>query len=203
MNGPLNGRHAPVVGQSWTYRKLNFFNSSVLDVVQETVTSVAPAIVVQPQAQSGAGMGDERHAVWGQLLRESVWDYPMTFESPVPLWPSSLAVGANASSQTHYRMDGGSIRYWIQVSTTVRGWERITVNAAALDALRIERLIRLEHQDHTRSGTVRRDAVWLSPEVGRWVARETSGQYDLRGDNRFLQSASQEDHFRWELRAWL
>lgn len=197
--GPLR---APVVGHSWTYRKLNFFNSSVLDVVQETVTSIAPTIVVQRQGVSGTVNDEERYAAWGQLLRECTWDYPMTFESPVPLWPVPLTVGASASSDTRYRADGGSIRYWIQVSAIVRGWERITVQAATFDALRVERLIRLEHQDHTRLRTVRRDSMWLSPEVGRWVARETSGRYDVPGDDRLLRSPSLEDHIRWELMAW-
>lgn len=201
-SGPTSPLRAPVVGNSWTCRKLNFFNSSVLDVVQETVMSVAPTIVVKLQGNSGSVSDEEQHAVWGQVLRECTWDYPMTFESAVPLWPASLTVGANASSQTHYRMDGGSIRYWVQVSTAVRGWERITVPAATFDALRIERLIRLEHQDHTRLSILRRDSMWLSPEVGRWVARETSGQYYIPGDNRLLRSVSLEDHIRWELIAW-
>ena len=191
---------APLVGQRWTYRKLNFFNSSLLDVVQETVASVASIIDVNRQADSGAALADEKHAAWGQLLRDSAWDYPMTFETPVPLWPASLTVGAKASADTRYRMDGGSIRYWIQVSSVVRGWERVTVNAGTFDTLRIERLIRMEHQDHTRVETLRRDTMWLSLEVGRWVARETSGEYFLSGSR--MQSFSPEDHFHWELTAW-
>ena len=199
--GPGSTR-APLVGQRWTYRKLNFFNSSVLDVVHEAVASVAPSIDVERQAQSGAALADERHAAWGQLLRDPAWDYPMNFEAPVPLWPASLTVGARASSQTRYRMDGGSIRYWIQVSAVAREWERITVSAGTFDTLRIERLIRLEHHDPGRSETLRRDTMWLQPEVGRWVARETSGRYFQSGDNRFSAMPSLEDHFRWELTTW-
>jgi hypothetical protein len=192
---------APLVGQSWTYRQLNFFNSSVLNVIQEAVASVAPAIVVGRQAASGASLPDERHAVWGQLLRDAVWDYPMNFETPVPLWPSALVVGARANADTRYRMDGGSIRFWIQVYCAVTGWERVTVSAGTFDTLRVERLIRLDHQDHTRAETTRRDTMWLSPEVGRWVARETSGEYVPQGSSK-MWSTSAEDHFRWELTAW-
>jgi hypothetical protein len=201
-DGPTGSLRAPLVGQWWTYRKLNFFNSSVLDVVQEVVTSVVPTIDVNRQPRNAAALADEKHAAWGQLSRDSAWDYPMTFETPVPLWPASLAVGAKSSSQTRYRMDGGSIRYWIQVSTVASGWDRVTVSAGTFDTLRIERLIRLEHQDHGRSETVRRDTMWLALEVGRWVARETSGRYFLRGDNRFWEPYSLEDHVRWELTAW-
>jgi hypothetical protein len=191
----------PLAGQSWTYRKLNFFNSSVLDVIQETVASVAPTIVIGRQAASGTSLPDERHAVWGQLLRDAVWDYPMNFEAPVPLWPAPLAVGAGATADTRYRMDGGSIRFWIQVYCAVKGWERVTVSAGTFDTMRVERLIRLDHQDHNRAETTRRDTMWLSPEVGRWVARETSGEYVLQGSSK-MWSTSAEDHSRWELTAW-
>ena len=192
----------PLVGQAWTYRKLNFFNSSVLDVVQESVASVASTVDVNRQGQGGVALADEKHVAWGQLLRDPAWDYPMTFEAPVPLWPPVLAMGAKASLNTHYRMDDGSIRFWIQVYCAVRGWERVTVGAGTFETLRIERLIRLDHQDHTRVETLRRDTMWLAPEVGRWVARETSGEYRVAGTTGMWPSYALEDHFRWELTEW-
>jgi hypothetical protein len=193
---------APRVGQRWTYRKLNFFNSSLVDVVQETVASVATTVDVTRQANSGAALPDEKHAVWGQLLRDPTWDYPMSFERPVPLWPASLAEGSRTTASSHYLMDDGSFRYWIQVSCFVRGWERLTVSAGTFDTLHIDRLIRLQHHDFTRVDTLRRDTMWLSLEVGRWVARETSGEYRQAGSSRWLLDYSKEDHFRWELTAW-
>jgi hypothetical protein len=193
---------APAVGRHWSYRKLNFFNGSVVDEVTETVTAVAPTLRIARRDDGAAPAVLEEHAAWGQLLRESAWDTPMTFESPLPMWPAALAVGASASGNTHYRMDGGSIRFWIQVSAVARQWERVTAAAGSFDTLRVERLIRLEHQDVTRLWTLRRDTMWLSPEVGRWVARETSGEYLTRGEQRFLPSVSREDHVRWELSAW-
>jgi len=201
-SGPRSLR-ATVVGQSWAYRQLNFFNSSELDGAQETVAAVGPTIGVSRQGRgSGAALADERHAAWGQLLRDPVWDYPMNFEVPVPLWPASLTVGAKASVNTHYRMDGGSIRFWFQVTCVVRGWERVTVGAGTFDTLRVERMIRMEHQDHTRAETLRYDTMWLSPEVGRWAARETSGEYRLLGSTGMWNGYSPEDHFRWELTGW-
>jgi hypothetical protein len=193
---------APRVGQRWTYRKLNFFNSSLVEVVQETVASAASTVDVTRRADSGAVLADERHAVWGQLLRDPAWDYPMTFEAPVPLWPASLVVGERTIVNGHYLMDGGSFRYWIQVSCVVRGWERVTVGAGTFDTLHIDRLIRLQHHDFTRVDTLRRDTMWLSPDVGRWVARETSGEYRQAGNSRWLLDYSKEDHFHWELTAW-
>jgi hypothetical protein len=124
-------------------------------------------------------LGDERHAAWGQLWRESAWDYPMNFDALVPLWPTELQPGKASMVYTHYRMDGGSFRYGIEVRSLVHGWERVTVSAGTFDALRVKRFIRLDHADPSRLGTWRRDTMWLSPQVGRWVARETSGRFRL------------------------
>jgi hypothetical protein len=198
-SGGRGSLRPPVVGQRWTYRKLDFFNSSVVDTVEEAVASVASTIEVKRRAGGGVTLADEIHVGWGRLLRDPAWDYPMSFETPVPLWPASLTVGARTSVRTHYRMDGGSIRYWIQVLCDVHGWERLTVSAGTFDTLRIDRLIRLEHQDLERADTVRRDSMWLAFEVGRWVAREISGQYEVAG---MRQTEFAEDHFRWELTAW-
>ena len=193
---------SPAVGQRWTYRQLDFFNSRLVDVVEETVVAVTPTVRIRREARSGAGLADEEHAPWGQVLREAVWDYPMTFESPLPLWPATLAPGVIASARSRYRVDDGSIRFWIEVSSAVHGWERVGVEAGTFDTLRVERQLRLEHQDVLRTSTLRRDTLWLSAEVGRAVARETSGRYFVRGESRFLPSASREDHFRWQLTAW-
>jgi hypothetical protein len=193
---------APRVGQGWTYRQLNFFNGSLLDVVQETVASVGPTVDIARRSNSGAALADEKHAAWGQLLRDPAWDYPMTFETPVPLWPASWAGDGRTTVNSHYVMDGGSFRYWIQVSCAVRGWERVPVGAGTFDTLRIERLIRLQHHDFTRVDTLRRDTLWLSLEVGRWVARDTWGEYVQSGGAGMLRNYTKEDHFHWELTAW-
>jgi hypothetical protein len=195
--GPLR---APAVGQRWTYRKLNRFNGSLVEVVQESVAAVAPTVDIQRQSENGGELPAEKHAAWGQLLRDPAWDYPMNFEAPVPLWPTPLAAGTRAAADTRYRTDGGSVRFWIQVQSRVRGWERLTVAAGTFDALRVERFIRVEHQDHLRAETTRSDVMWIAPQVGRWVARETSGVYRLQGQR--LIDESPEDRFRWELTAW-
>ena len=194
----------PAVGQRWTYRQLNAFNSAVLAEVHETVTDATPGTVIGRATIGGLPLPDERHAAWGQLLRDPAWDFPLNGETPMPLWPALLQVGAAVTVNTHYRLDGGSFRYWIQVHARARAWERVTLAAGAFDALRVERLIRLNHPDPTRIETVRRDTLWLAPEVGRWVARETSGRYrvadgddDWPGFNELL-----EDRVRWELTDW-
>lgn len=193
---------APEVGQRWRYQQINRFNSVVLDEVEESVASLGDTVVVQRRSTRGRPMADERHASWGQLWRDPAWDYPMTFEAPVPLWPSALQPGRASRVYTHYLMDGGSFRYRIEVHSEVHGWERVTVAAGTFDTLRIERFIRLGHQDPTRLTTWRRDTLWLSPKVGRWVARETSGRYLVPDEGWWRQRDSLEDQLRWELTDW-
>lgn len=193
----------PQVGQWWTYQKFNFFNAQKLSVVRETVASAGSVgTVVQRQEESGMPLSPEQHGAWGQVLRDPAWDYPLNLEQTVPLWPASLTVGQTQTVHTHYLEDGGSYRHWVQVYATVKGWERVTLPVGTFDTVRVERLLRLSHHDFSRSDTLRLDVLWLAPEVGRWVARETSGRYripdgDSRGGNEYL-----EDHFRWELTGW-
>lgn len=192
----------PAVGQAWTYRQLNQFNSAVLAQVRESVASMGAQVVVQRQTAEGLPLPAEHHTAWGQLVRDAAWDYPLNLEQPVPLWPAGLVPGSSARVHAHYREDGGSYRYWVQVYARTTGWERVTVPAGAFDAVRVERLLRLQHRDINRLDTVRRDVLWLAPEVGRWVARETSGRYREPDDERWGGTEYLEDHFRWELTAW-
>lgn len=200
--GPDARMRAPAVGQRWTYALLNQFNSAQLDTVTESVASAGDTVVVARRSASGRDLPEERHGRWGQLLRDAAWDYPLNLDEPVPLWPAAWVPGSRQSLFTRYRMDGGSFRFAIQVQADSMGWERITVKAGSFSALRVERLIRLQHEDFTRLDTVRRDRLWLAPEVGRFVARETSGRYLLGGNGFDSQAESLEDHFRWELTGW-
>lgn len=198
---PLPSLRAAQVGQSWRYRQLNGYNSQQVATLVETVTEVGQdgRVTLQRRSAEGQPLPDEVHARWGQLLRDPVWDYPLNLEAPVPLWPSSL--GASGWSTTHgrYRQDGGSFRYWIGVSVRQRGWERVTLGQQAFDTLHVERLIRLEHEDHNRLETVRHDDLWLAPGLGRWVARETRGRYQVPGGGELGDDYLREDYWRWEL----
>lgn len=194
----------PQVGQAWTYRQINHFNSVVLAEVQDTVTAVAmpgEGAVVERRAGT-TPLPAERHSTWGQLLRDPVWDYPLNLEQPVPLWPKVLQPGQTQRVHTHYREDGGSYRYWVQVHASVVGWERVTVAAGTFDTVRVARLVRLQHRDVNRLETLRRDVLWLAPEVGRWVVRDTSGRYREPDGEKLGGTEYREDHFRWELAAW-
>ena len=81
----------------------------------------------------------------------------------------------------------------------MQGCEKLHLPAGDFTTLRIERLIRLKHFDDFRRDCVRRDTLWLAPEIGRWAARESSGEYLIPSRH---TTRIQEDHFRWELTSW-
>lgn len=199
MPASLPKLRPPMLGQSWTYQKFNGYNSQLLATEHEEVVAIEPQIVIHRKADPGQLLPEERHLQWGQVLRDPAWDFVQNYENPLPIWPPSLAVGSSSSVHTYYRLDNFSFRFWIHVQAVVKAWEKIHLPHGQFNALRIEKFIRLQHYDMSRLESVRKEIVWLVPEIGRWAARETWGEYRIAGDR---ISHGNEDHFRWELTAW-
>lgn len=196
---PLSVR-PPAVGQRWTYRRYNGFNSALLATEEDEVTAVEPCVIVRRRSDATAVVQEEQQQPWGQVLRDLSWDHVQTYEQALPLWPADLTVGTRSVHNTYYRIDGFSYRYWISARTLVRGWEQVELARGMQRALRIEKYIRQQHHDFSRFETIRHDTLWLAPEIGRWVAREVSGEYlvaDQPGGYRGLEA-----HHRWELVGW-
>jgi hypothetical protein len=191
----------PAVGQRWTYRQYNGFNSALLSTETDEIVAVQPRVVIQRRSDAaGSAVREEHQQPGGGMLRDLAWDLVQNYETPLPLWPADLRPGARSVYHGHYRIDGFSSRYWISAHTQVHGWEQVTLPGGAQRALRIEHFIRLEHHDFSRIETTRRDTLWLAPEIGRWVARETTGEYLLPSDPGAFRG--DEPHHRWELASW-
>lgn len=189
----------PIAGQSWTYRVLNMYNGEWVDTVQETVAALSPTTVVRRHSARHGALQDEVQSRWGQILQDPAWDRPVVYQQPLPLWPESLSPGNRVTASTRYRPLGASYSMWISVQTRVVALERLEMAGKVHDTARIQRFIRLEHEDSSRLNYTRSDTLWLSPEIGRWVARETNGEY-WRAGPRAVQF--REDHFRWQLESW-
>lgn len=191
----------PALGQRWTYRRYNGYNSALLATETDEVVALAPQVLIRRRSDApGAPVLDELQQPWGRVQRELAWDHVQTYEEALPLWPAEPRPGARSVQRTHYRVDGFSYRYWISLHTQVVGWEHLTLGAHDWLALRVERFIRLQHHDVSRLETTRRDTLWLVPEIGRWAAREISGEYLAPDDPGLFRGL--EEHQRWELQAW-
>ncbi len=192
---------APAPGQSWSYRQLDFFNGQQVDEVRETVDSVGEQIVIARDGTRQPQLSPEIQGPWGLLRRDPVWDLPQTYEQALPLWPPGLELAQQLALHTRYQLDHDSFRYAVGLYLVARRWERVSVPAGEFDCLRVERTLRQQHHDFSRLETQRHDTLWLAPELGRWVLRETWGEYRYAGRSS-QGSQGLEDHFRWELTAW-
>ena len=81
-----------------------------------------------------------------------------------------------------------------------RDWEIIAVPAGQFRALRFSNMITFRSADFSRADCQRQETVWIAPEVGRWVARESSGTYYI--DDSAADTPYNESAYRWELLEW-
>lgn len=190
----------PQKGQSWTYKVLNFYNSLELDVVRETVAEVDTIIRLDRYSSQHGILASEIQSTWGRIKQEPTWENVNTYESPLPLWPQVFSLGAKDRVDTYYLADSSSFQYWISLHSQISSFERLELDSGTFDTIRVDKFIRLSHPNPTRLNLVRTEKLWLAPEIGRWVVRETNGIFMTSGRR---QSEGREDHLRWELTNWV
>ena len=189
----------PVIGQQWIYRVLNIYNSAEVDRIEETVSALNPEVVLHRRSERHGELPDENQSRWGQIRQDPAWDRTQIYQQALPLWPDPLQPNSRISLHTRYQPLGASYSQWIAVQAHVTGFERIEVEGRVWETVRVERMIRMDHEDSSRLNYTRRDTLWISPQIGRWVVRETNGEYWLTGQRPTLY---REDHFRWVLERW-
>ena len=204
QRSPLSGQglpavRAPALGQRWTYKVFNAYNSALLDTIEETVSKLGPAITIERRSLKRGELPPEVQIAWGQVQHDPLWDGVQTYESPLPIWAEPLLVGAQHAFDSRYRANNASYHNQISVRSRVTALEQVTVGAGTFETARIERYIRLTHPDSSRQNYTRTDTLWFAPLIGRWVARETNGEYWVLGRK---PSQWREDHLRWELQSW-
>jgi len=192
---------APKVGDRWRYLLVNLYNRGPIGEVTVTVTATSPEIRLSVDSGGGTPPLEERWAQPWAVIRDTGYDQPLTFETPMPVVPAGARTGQSMRSSTRYRGDIGDSRYAWNQQLRVIGWERVQVPAGAFDALRIERMIGFQHPDPFRYDPWRTDVAWYAPQVGRWVLREWTGHY-MPGGPSPLAGRAREDWVQWQLVAW-
>ena len=165
------------VGDRWRYAETNAFSGERIAEVAHEVVEAGERIRIRLTDSRGRPRFDEVYARPWAVLTEATFDYPQTYEQPMPLVPEPIAAGAGSRLRTHYRVSDSSLRYDWQQWIDAPAWERVRVPAGEFDALRVERRIWFTHTDHNRFDSVRRDVLWYAPAVERWVRREWTGWY--------------------------
>jgi hypothetical protein len=169
-------------------------------VINERVASVGATIVLERSTANGIRLPDEIQSSWGIVSTDPQWPRLLNFNPPLPLWPETLSTTWAKQFNSKYSIAGYSeSRMGWQEYMSVQGWEKITVPAGEFAALRFQSLINYESEDSNKVECIRKESVWFVPQIGRWVARETSGSYRIQGQ---IGAVILEGSYQWQLTSY-
>jgi hypothetical protein len=190
----------PQIGQQWTYIKRDAFTSKVTDVITERVETVGPRITIARSNQAGATLASEIQGPWGSIITDPHWGRTINFSPAVPFWPEQMQANWSRQVSSRYSISGyPDNSFGWQLYMYGAGWERLKVPAGEFTCLRFQNLINFQSDDANKVDCIRHEILWFAPEIGRWVARESSGSYQIQGQ---LGAVLLENSTVWQLSAW-
>jgi len=196
---PLPTVRAPQVGQEWNYVKKDVFNGKTLGIITERIASVGSRITIE-RSEDGNMLPNEIQGPWGFVSTDPQWPRLLSFNPALPLWPLELSSSWSKQFNTKYSIGGYSDNKlgW-QEYMSAHGWENITVPAGQFSALKFQTLINYESEDANKTDCIRKETVWFAPQIGRWVAREASGSYQIQGQ---IGAVINEGSYQWQLTSY-
>jgi hypothetical protein len=223
---PTAAIRAPKVGQSWRYAKHDLISRALLDVEVDRIAAVGKTVDIESQTEGSDAkpaspsafwgtnwlrryfdrakpsmvLPSEVQAPWGMVLVDPHWNHVQVYEAPIPLWPTQLVPGWHSHIRSKFKTAESDNEMGWDQTMKAEGWETVTVPAGQFTALRYLNAISFKDPDPARTNSKRHETIWFAPEVGRWVARESAGQYYL--DNSVDDSPHNENGYRWELLEW-
>jgi hypothetical protein len=197
---PLPLVRPPQPGQEWSYIKRNVFNGKNLGLVTDRITSIGSTIVLERTDENGGKLPNEVQAPWGMVITDPHWSHVINFDPAIPLWPQELSASWNKQVITKYTLAGypENPSKW-QLYMSAHGWEQITVPAGSFITLRYQNLINYDSNDDNKVDCIRKETIWFAPSIGRWVAQESSGSYQIRGE---VGALLLEDSLQWQLTSY-
>jgi hypothetical protein len=216
---------APAIGQSWRYAQHDLFTRALVDIQVDRVTAIDRTVEIASNSEAakeenanakwgteflrkylghrgkpGGPLPSEIQGPWGMVLADPHWGLLQVYETPVPLWPEQLRAGWQTHVNTQYKTPASQSAMSWQQTMKAHAWETLSVPAGQFNALRFTNTIHFVSGDLSRRDSVRQETLWFAPEVGRWVARESSGNY--YEDDSVVDQPYNENGFRWELLEW-
>ena len=190
----------PQIGQEWSYIKKDIFNGKTLGVITERVSKIGSSIMIDRSTADGGMLASEIQTSWGMVTTDTQWSRLLNFNPSLPLWPLELSTNWSKQFTTKYNIAGypDSQLNW-QEYMSVQGWEKITVPAGEFIALRFQNLINYENSDPAKVDCIRKETVWFAPQIGRWVAREASGSYQIQSQGGVVVL---EGSYQWQLTSY-
>jgi len=196
---PLPIVRTPQVGQEWVYSKKNVFNGKELGIITERVSNIGSSIVISRSDADGGQLPSEIQGPWGMISTDPHWSKLMTYTPVIPLWPQNLSGNWSQQANTKYQIAGydGNFFNW-NLFMSSDGWEKITVPAGSFTALKFQNLIYFENPDPNKFDCVRKETIWFAPQIGRWVARESTGSCITGAENVPIP----ENTTQWQLQSY-
>jgi hypothetical protein len=172
----------PQIGQEWRYLERDFFSGKTRGVVVEHISSIGKTITVSRSDEYGSPLPSEIQGPHGMVITDPHWGKVLNFNPAIPLWPQQMSSSWNKEVFSKYSVSGypQNKNDW-QLYMSAHGWEKITVPAGEFITLRFQNLINFENNDPNIVNSIRRETIWFAPQIGRWVARESSGSFQIQG----------------------
>ncbi|MEN9711971.1 MAG: hypothetical protein RLY90_232, partial [Pseudomonadota bacterium] len=115
------------IGQTWSYKKFNYYNSALVDRVIETVKSIKTEIEIERLSLTNGALPSEIQTQWGWVKQDPYWETLQTYDDALPIWLDPLDVGVTQLMSTHYQSENNSFKHWINLQTTVVAREKVTL----------------------------------------------------------------------------
>jgi hypothetical protein len=213
----------PEINQSWRYARYDLVTRAMIDTQVDRVSAVEQTIEIASHSETtkeppikyppwgtrwlqqstnrdrpAGRLPNEVQAPWGMVVIDSHWAELQVYEKPIPLWPTELRPGWSTTVGTYYQLpDSNDALPW-ELTMRAHKWETVTVPAGRFNALRFTNLINFRYLDIAgRNAAQRKENIWLAPEIGRWVVRESSGTFRQDVAEEFFESS-----YRCELLGW-
>jgi hypothetical protein len=214
---------APAVGQTWRYAKHDYFTGKVIDTQTDRVSKIGKSVEIESRSETAQDqpisfpswgerwwqeyMGNETAVApvptevqkpWGMIVIDPHWTELQAFEKAIPLWPSQLVPGWSKTVGTYYKTPNSQESMPSQLTMRAQHWESISVPAGRFSALRYYNIIDFRFRDASeRTAALRQESIWIAPEIGRWVKRESRGVF-----RESVGYEVKESSYRWELLSW-
>jgi hypothetical protein len=197
---PMPAVRPPQIGQEWRYLERDFFSGQTRGTVVERISSLGKTITVSRSDENGTPLPSEIQGPHGMAITDPHWGKVLNFNPAIPLWPEKMSSNWNKEVFSKYNISGypQNKNEW-QLNMSAHGWEKITVPAGEFIALRFQNLINFENDDPNVVNCIRRETIWFAPQSGRWVARESSGSFQIAGQ---YGAVLLENSTKWELLSW-
>ncbi|HEY9380184.1 MAG TPA: hypothetical protein VIQ01_02955 [Burkholderiales bacterium] len=170
------------VGDRWTYRRTDGYNSLPRGILTRAVTAVDPSgIRIVTQDENGRVIDDARYKAPGlQLAGTFSEDGPMIGRCATPFREYDFPLVAGKRWRDAFYLDRddlGGTRNYVTATLYAEGWEDIHVADGNFHALVLRRLLNLGEKSFWYGTMYRYETEWYVPALRSFARMQTVEEY--------------------------